>query len=97
MFIILFKTAVAIIAALVAARTQPIQPRASISRGAGFLLGHFIGWLVGGILGGRLGGWLLAIIGILAGAVLIGQVGAKISYALALQLERLFPSGEQAG
>ena len=43
-FIILFKTAVAIIAALVAARTQPIQPRASISRGAGFLLGHFIGW-----------------------------------------------------
>jgi uncharacterized membrane protein len=96
-FLLIFKTVIAIIATIMVGRMQPLRSRALVSRGTGLILGHVVGLLVGGILGGRYGGLLLGIIGMVGGYLLVGQVGSRISYAIGLQLEKLFPSGEKAG
>ena len=96
-FLLLFKTIITTIAVIIAAGTQPQQPRVLLSRGVGLVLGHVIGLLLGGILGGRYGGPFWAIVGIVGGYLLAGRVGARISYAVSMQLERLSPSEEIAG
>ena len=96
-FLLFLKTVIAIIAVIIAGDMEPLQSRMLFSRGAGLILGHVVGLLLGGILGGRYGGPLLGIIGMVGGYLLIGRVGSKISYAIGLQLERLFPSEEKAG
>jgi hypothetical protein len=95
-FLLIFKTVIAIIAAILVGGMQPLKSRVLVSRGIGLILGHIVGLLLGGILGGRYGGLLLAIIGMVGGYLLVGQVGSRISYAVGLQLERLVPSGEKA-
>ncbi len=96
-FILLFKTITTIIALILVGNMQPLQPRVAVCRGAGLILGWIVGLLLGGILGGRYGGTFWAIIGLVGGYLLVGQVGARVSYAIGMQLEKTFPSNEKAG
>ncbi|MBI3739961.1 MAG: hypothetical protein HY258_13015 [Chloroflexi bacterium] len=96
-FVLLFKTITTIIALIIVGNMRPLQSRVSVCRGAGLILGWIVGLLLGGVLGGRYGGTFWAIIGLVGGYLLVGRVGARISYAIGAQLERLFPSGEKGG
>jgi hypothetical protein len=93
-YLLLYKTIIAIIAVIIIARNQWAE-RLNILKGGGLLLGHVVGLLLGGILGGRYGGVIGGVVGIVILYLLVGRIGAKISFAIGNQLDRLSPPTEQ--
>jgi hypothetical protein len=93
-YILVYKTVIAAIVVIIIGRNRWTE-RLNIVKGGGLLLGHVVGLLLGGILGGRYGGIFWGIVGIVVLYLLVGRIGAKISFAIGSQLDRLSSPTEQ--
>lgn len=94
--LLVYKTLIATVVLIIMARNR-WQDRLTLVKGGGYLLGRVVGLLFGGILGGRYGGVLWAIVGAIVLYMLMGRIGAKVSFAIGNQLDRIFSSSEEAG
>ena len=93
-FLLIYKTINATIVLIIVARNR-WQDHLTLIKGGGYLLGRVVGLLLGGILGGRYGGIFWGIVGAVSFYMIFGRVGAKISFVIGNQLDRIFLSSEE--
>jgi hypothetical protein len=93
-FLLIYKTIIATVVLIIMDRKR-WQEHAVIVKGGGLLLGHVVGLLLGGILGGQYGGVFWAIVGVISLYFIVGRIGAKISSAIGIQLDRIFSFTEE--
>jgi len=94
-FLFAYKTVIATIVLIIVARNR-WQEHLTIIKGGGYLLGRVVGLLLGGILGGRYGGIFWGIVGAVSFYMIFGRIGAKISFAIGSQLDRIFSPSQDA-